>query len=144
MTTTETTKTISSQALFNVITRNKKNNGAIFTLKSLKSGADFTYRISRKEFKGNWYTHISVETGYLNFTYLGSYFNGKLYRKGGVVVSNTAQAIAFVLKCVERKEFNWLDSNMEVMHTGNCLCCGRILTDAHSIKIGLGPVCASM
>jgi len=140
--TTETTNIISSETLYNVITREKKNNGAEFTLKSLKSGKDYTYSISRKEFKNKWYTHIRVEMGYLNFVYLGSYFNGKLYHKGNVVTTPTATAIAFVLACVERKEFGWLDTNMEVMHTGNCLACGRTLTDADSIQRGLGPVCA--
>lgn len=140
---TENIKAISSEALYNVISREKNNNGADFTLKSLNSGNDYTYSISRKVYNGKWYTHVRVETQYLQFKYLGSYFNGKLYHKGNVVTTPTAIAIAFVLACVERKEFDWLNANMEVMHTGNCLCCGRTLTDANSIQIGLGPVCAS-
>jgi len=133
---------ISSEVLFNVISREKKNSGANFTIKSLKTGKDYTYKIARKEFKGKWYTHVYVETRYLEFMYLGSYFLGKIYRGGGTVHVNTAEAIAFILKCVEKREFNWLNNNIELMHTGNCLCCGRELTDANSIKIGLGPVCA--
>lgn len=143
--TTETTNhIISSEALYNVIAREKNNNGAEFTLKSNRTGKDYTYRIARKEFKGKWYTHIRVEKEYMNFVYLGSYFNGKVFRKGTVVNTPTATAIAFVLACVERKEFAWLDANMEVMHTGNCLVCGKTLTDADSIARGIGPVCAGL
>ena len=66
---------ISSTALASVINSEKNNSGADFTLKSLATGKDFTYKIARKEFKGNWYTDISVEVGYLDFQYLGTYFS---------------------------------------------------------------------
>jgi len=135
--------TISSEALLNVITREKNNKGAIFTIQSKKTGKDFTYRIARSEFKGKWYTHVSVEKGYLNFSRLGTYFNGNLFHKGGIVNTPTATAIAFILDFVEKGKFEWLDLQMNVMHTGSCLVCGRTLTDANSIKVGLGPTCAS-
>jgi hypothetical protein len=139
----ESTTKISSEALLNVINREKNNSGADFTIKSLATGRDFTYNISRSEWKGKWYTHVSVETQYLDFKYLGSYFKGKIYRKGGIVKTNSAEAIAFILNWVEKGKFEWLDAHMDVMHTGHCLCCGRVLTDATSIERGLGPVCAN-
>jgi len=132
---------ISSENLLKVISREKKNNGSNFTLKSTKSGAEFTYQIQRKKWNDSWYTHVSVETQYLSFKYLGSYFKGKLYRKGGVVVTPSATAIAFVLNKVETGLTDWLDSKMELYHTGSCLVCGRELTDSNSIKNGIGPVC---
>jgi hypothetical protein len=140
--TTENPIIISSEALAGVIGKEKKNNGAVFTINSKATGKDFTYAISRKEYKDKWYTHVRVETGYMNFTYLGSYFKGQIYRKG-VVNTPAAKAIAYVLKMVEAGHIAWLDERMEVMHTGNCLSCGRVLTDANSIKIGLGPICAN-
>jgi len=142
MTTTQPTHIISSQALYNVITREKKNNGAMFTIKSKKTGKDFTYKIARKLFKGHWYNHISVETGYAQFTYLGSYRNGRIFCKGGEITTPSAIGISFILFKVERKQFQWIDVQAEVMHTGSCLCCGRLLTDTDSIERGLGPVCA--
>lgn len=132
---------ISSKALEFVITNEKKNSGADFTIKSIATGKDYTYQISRKQFKGTWYTHISVEMGYLNFVYLGSYFKGSIYKKGSKVETPSALAIAFVLQAVEMKRFDYLDSKMDIMHKGECILCGAVLTDAVSIETGLGPVC---
>jgi hypothetical protein len=135
---------ISSSALVSVLGAEKNNNGADFTIKSLKTGKDYTYAISRSEFKGKWYTHVKVEKGYLEFARLGSYFNGKIYQKGQVVDSPSAVAIGFVLKKVEEGKIEFLDANVEVMHKGCCLRCGRALTDAQSIERGLGPVCVNL
>lgn len=132
---------ISSSNLFEVITREKNNKGADFTIRSLKTGKDYTYSISRSQYNGKWYTHIKVETEYLIFKRLGTYFNGRITHKGQVVDSPSAIAIAYVLAKVEAKQFDFLDSAVEVMHTGRCLVCGKTLTDADSIAFGLGPVC---
>ena len=133
---------ISSEALYNVITREKNNKGATFTIKSKLTGKDFTYKIARSEFKGRWYTQVYVETGYMQFTHLGSYFKGKIYKRGGEITSPSAIGISFVLFKVENRHFEWLDKQCEIMHLGSCLCCGKTLTDAQSIERGLGPVCA--
>jgi hypothetical protein len=135
---------ISSSALVSVINAEKNNSGADFTIKSLKTGKDYTYAICRSEFKGKWYTHVKVENNYLEFKRLGSYFNGKIYQKGQVVDSPSAVAIAFVLQKVEEGKIAFLDANVEVMHKGCCLRCGRALTDAQSIERGLGPVCVNL
>ena len=29
------------------------------------------------------------------------------------------------------------------LRTGTCSCCGRLLTNGHSVDIGIGPICAS-
>jgi len=132
---------ISSTTLASVINSEKNNSGADFTLKSIATGKDYTYKIARKEFKGNWYTHISVEVGYLDFQYLGTYFSGAIRRKGAPITTVSAQAIAYVLLAVEGQKFAFLDEKMDLMHKGSCLVCGRTLTDANSIESGLGPVC---
>jgi len=136
------TVVISSKSLSNVLTREKNNNGAIFTIKSLKTNKDYTYKISRKFWKNKWYTHVRCENQYLNFNYLGSYFNGKLFKKGLINKNPAATAIAFILNWVEKGKFEWLDKNVEIMHEGHCLVCGKTLTDANSIKKGVGPVCS--
>jgi hypothetical protein len=135
---------ISSSALVSVLGAEKNNNGADFTIKSLKTGKDYTYAISRSVFKGKWYTHVKVEKSYQEFIRLGTYFNGKITQKGKLVDSPSAIAIAFVLHKVEEGKIAFLDANVEVMHTGNCLRCGRTLTDAQSIERGLGPVCINL
>ena len=113
----------------------------IITAKSLKSGKDFTYRIKQKEFNGKVYTHVSVETEYLNFKYLGSYFNGKLYHKKQVVSTPSALGIAWILDKVTHNQFEVVENQVTLMHTGNCVRCGRTLTDATSIELGIGPTC---
>ena len=132
---------ISTKVLENVITREKNNNGAIFTIKSLKTNKDYTYRISRKKFGEKWFTFVKVEMGYLNFNYLGSYFKGNLFKKQTKVETPAAKAISFVLDFVEKGKFDFLDEKLEMTHEGSCLVCGKTLTDATSIERGIGPVC---
>lgn len=132
---------ISSSALYDVITREANNKGADFTIRSNKTGKDYTYKISRSEYQGRWYTHVKVETEYLKFVRLGTYFNGAIRNKGTIVDSPSAVAIAWILAKVEAKSFDMLDNLCEVMHTGRCLVCSKTLTDAKSIEIGLGPIC---
>ena len=132
---------ISSSALYEVITREANNKGADFTIRSVKTGKDYTYKISRSEYQGRFYTHIKVETEYLKFVRLGTYFGGTIRHKGQVVESPSAVAIAYVLGKVEAKAFDFLDTAIDVFHTGRCLVCCKTLTDAKSIEFGLGPIC---
>lgn len=134
---------VSSYALGATLNSEKNNKGAEFTIKSKKTGKDFTFKIKRAEWNNAWYTHVYVETGYLQFKRLGCYFNGKIFNKHAVVDSPSAVAIGFVLDKVEKRQFEYLDRNTELMHLGKCLCCGRPLTDADSIQRGLGPICAN-
>ena len=135
---------IPSIHLAKVVNREKKNKGAKFTVRSLKTGKDFTYRISRSEFKNKWYTHVEVEKGYLNFQRLGTYnaFKGAITHKGQLVESVAANAISYVLRQVTKGKHEWLDTQVDVMHTGACIVCGKELTDAYSIENGIGPVCS--
>ena len=133
---------ISSEALYNVIKNEKNNKGGIFTIKSKATGKDFTYKIKRSEFKNRWYTHIFVEQHYMEFKHIGTYFNGKIFKRGGEITTPAAIGISFVLFKVENRHFEWIDRQAEIMHAGSCLLCGRTLTDAESIERGLGPVCA--
>ena len=131
---------ISSSALSTILNREKKTNG-IFTLRSIATNKDYTYKVSRSEFKGKWYTHIAVEKDYMNFVRLGSYSGGRITNKRNLVNTPSAKAISFVFGKVESGSTEWLDSKMELMHIGKCVACGRALTDAVSIKSGLGPIC---
>lgn len=133
---------ISSLSLKPLLFSKKNKHGASFTIRSGKTGKDYTFKISRSEFHGRWYTHIKVETQYLDFKYLGHYSHGNLWRKKQKVTTPAARAIAFVLWKVEKGEIEWLDERIDIFHTGNCLCCGRELTDSDSIERGVGPVCA--
>lgn len=133
---------ISTSALLSVIKAEKNNSGAEFTLTSKASGKEFTYRISRSEFKGRFYTHIKVEKGYRVFVRLGSYYGGNITLKGFRVETPSAKAIAYILHKVEQGA-KGLDEVVELRHVGNCLRCGRELSDSTSIDRGLGPVCVN-
>ena len=133
-----------AQTLHIVIFAEKNNGGAAFTVRSKATGKDFTFKINRSEFNGKWYTHVKVEKEYLNFVYLGSYFNGGMFKKRQLIKTPAALAIAWVLKMIENQKFDILKDGVDLMHLGNCLRCGRPLTDADSIQRGLGPICQSM
>lgn len=132
---------ISSTALELVLLAPKNNMGASFTIRSKDSGKDYTYKIQRSAFKGQWYTHIFVEKTYLHFDYLGQYFQGKIWLKKQQVTTPAAIAIAWVLGKADEKRFTFLDQKIDLFHLGSCLRCGKTLTDAESIEHGLGPVC---
>lgn len=131
----------SSKTLENLIKAEKEGNGAKFTIKSLKTGKDFSFKVAIKNYNGNKYLHCKVETEYLNFKYLGFYSNGKVIRKGEEIKTPSSLAIAWLLRNVEKGHFDFIDQNVELMHFGKCLKCGKTLTDAQSIKLGIGPVC---
>jgi hypothetical protein len=135
---------IKPESLITVITSEKRNKGGNFTLRGRKTNKDFTYKISRSEFCGKWYTHVYVETQYLNFKHLGYYRNGNIYKGSSVVNSDAANGIAWLLRQIEKGDLNKLNEQAELFHTGKCLKCRRELTDAHSIETGLGPVCNSV
>ncbi len=135
-------KTIIKAENLSAIFGSKQNNGGEFTVVSKKTGKDFTFKVANKSWNGKTYTHVSVETQYLEFKYLGTFFNGKIFNKKQVVLSPSAIAIAWLLCKVQESKFTLLDESVEVLHLGNCIRCGRTLTDAQSIERGLGSECA--
>lgn len=132
---------IDPSALGAVIATEKKHHGAPFTVRSKDTGKDYTYKISRSQYQNRWFTHIRVETRYLNFDHIGVFVNGGILKQRQPVETPAASAIAWVLRQVEKKQFDKLSQSVEIMHTGKCICCGRELTDAESIDSGLGPIC---
>ncbi len=135
-------RTIIKAENLSAIFGSKQNNGGEFTVVSKKTGKDFTFKVANKSWNGKTYTHVSVETQYLEFKYLGTFFNGKIFNKKQVVLSPSAIAIAWLLCKVQESKFSLLDESIEVLHLGNCIRCGRTLTDAQSIERGLGSECA--
>jgi len=125
----------------------KQLKGAAFTIRSKKTGTDFTYKVSQNVYNDMRYFHVKVEmmrNGVLDFAYLG-YYNkdvAKLCRKGGVIVeSPSALAIAWVLNKAFSKDAAALESGVDAFHLGSCCVCGKRLSDATSIELGIGPVC---
>lgn len=136
---------ISSLSIKSVLISAENENtnlkGGEFTIESKKSGTDFTYRIITKPFNGRPYTHVYIETQYLKFKHIGTYKYGNIYKKGEKVLTPGATAIGHVLNQVQKNNTETLDKQLNTYHLGSCLKCGRTLTDANSLKTGIGPVC---
>jgi hypothetical protein len=114
---------------------------ATFTVKSLVTNKDYTFKIKRNIFNGKTYTHVYVEQNYLEFKHLGFYYNGAIIKNRSIVNTPSANAIRWLLNSVHN---NNPKLNMaEIYHLGKCLKCGRTLTDANSIELGLGSHCAN-
>lgn len=139
---------ISAQNLSSFIdTNNKRLNGAPFTIRSKKTGKDYTFKISQIPFMGKNYLHIKVETEYLNFRYMGYYREGLIFRKNKTtkktesVETPASKAISWFLRQLKANQLNILESSVDIFHLGKCLKCGKPLTDSVSIENGIGPVC---
>lgn len=115
-------------------------NGGSFTIKSKRTGTEYTYRIQKSQWRDALYTRISIERRYGVWTRLGNYFRGHIW-KDGKVETDGAKAIAWVLRQVEAGKPL---SEVEVYHLGVCLRCARTLTTSESIMNGMGPTCARM
>jgi hypothetical protein len=127
---------------------------ATFTLVSKKTGARYTYRITRKE--GEWKGQptlrhfVGVLTGSDNessYSYLGFFRPESGYIHGGEKAKVQASAPS-------AQAFNWFQgailstggakalTQADFYHSGRCGRCGRQLTVPASIESGLGPECA--
>ena len=106
---------------------------AIFTLKSLKTGKHYTYKVS----KGTKYFFVSVRYGD-EWTDIGSFRKTDMRAFptwGTSTFSPSMKALSWFL--------NHIDSDqIEFYHMGKCAACGRALTNPESIETGFGPICA--
>lgn len=126
---------------------------SLFTLRSVKTGTRFTYRMNvpKSECKEDpKIIFVEVLTGPDNesdYRYIGFVRkNGNnwefFYGKASKIKADAPNVIAFSYvfnniaagRCI---------SNLEVWHEGKCCRCGRTLTDPSSIESGIGPECAT-
>lgn len=132
--------TFPAKTLAQLITSDSEIVGAPFTAKSKATGKEYTFKVSSSSFKEKLYIHVYVETQYLDFKHLGTYRSGKLWKAGKVVESPSAVAITWILNN-SLHNLPKVTQQVELLHIGKCLKCGRPLTDSSSIESGLGPVC---
>lgn len=120
---------------------------AIFTLRSCRTGARFTYRVETDRSQAARPSFVSVLVGPDNtgdFQFLGAIFRdiaGPTFRHGRRSrISPTAPSSqAFAFAWTHRRH---LDGLVEVFHAGRCCRCGRMLTTPESVAAGIGPECA--
>jgi hypothetical protein len=129
---------------------------AVFTLRSLRSGNRYTYKVStapeREQDKGKggkpafFVAVLSGPDNTNDFTYIGMLRDGKFF---------TTRASKMNMDSLPVKTFNWaltsfnknvraFPQDLEVWHTGRCGRCGRELTVPESVATGFGPECTAI
>lgn len=128
---------------------------AIITVKNNETSNQFTFKVTKQQDKNNpekfiWF--VSVCRSYMEFSYIGllvtredSPNNSSIDFKISKRISNdpiSIQSFEYIL----RHYINSLTphKNLHFYHIGKCCKCGRELTDAQSIILGIGPYCRSI
>jgi Family of unknown function (DUF6011) len=125
---------------------------ATLTLRSVKTGNRFTYRIKKvQEPNSKVAFFVSLMRGpdnCNNYQYLGCVYNdqaGLRYAHGRKSRITEQASSGIVFKWFWQKVINEkkLSPDLEVWHEGKCCRCGRKLTVPESVARGLGPDCAT-
>ena len=115
---------------------------AFFTIKSLKTGNHFTYRVSASPRRGDLH-FVWVKSITNTFVYLGSIKNKRNFEltDGSNFDSKSLPYIAFKYLLDVAFHKTEIPPQLEVYHTGRCGRCGRWISTPDSIKRGIGPEC---
>jgi hypothetical protein len=123
------------------------SGAAIFTLRSMKTGIRYTYRVSEADKKNPsdetvYFVGLLTGTDNMNdYTYMGMVRGGKFrLTKASKMNMQSVPVVTFdwtLTKLNQRATFN----NLEFWHAGRCGRCARPLTDPTSIAAGFGPEC---
>lgn len=116
---------------------------ATVTLKSLKTGTHFTYKIRKSDDGGTYFVRLLVNPD--DYRYLGCVFDNRRDQIRITAKScagkdaSSVKAINYTLGLLCQGHLNDL---LEIKHEGTCGRCGRALTHPESIDRGIGPECA--
>jgi hypothetical protein len=117
---------------------------ATITLRSAKTGARFTYKVTEHKERSDWFwvAYLSGPDNDGDFVSLGYFKATEFLRTKKWLGSNAdvVRAFEFFARCLLTGR---LHSSLEVFHESRCGACGRKLTVPESIQTGLGPVCAA-
>lgn len=116
---------------------------ALFTLKSLKTGTRFTYKVLADKFRHGFY-NVYVLVGpdnTRNYKRIGEFnITEPNLRHVSVHTKDSPAFIAFdhvyMNLCIGLEM-----PMLEIWHVGRCCRCGRLLTVPESISRGIGPEC---
>lgn len=120
---------------------------ATLTLKSLKTGNHYTYKIrSNKEKTVFFVSLLNGPNNDSDYMYMGTIFdkkNFKLTSKSKVSKeAKSYKAFFYYFYNLVTKHFEKIEGQINAYHNGHCCVCGRTLTTPESIEHGIGPVCA--
>jgi hypothetical protein len=117
------------------------------TLRSLKTGKHFSFKVSKPEgAKAHFVKVLDGPDNTSDYAYIGFIRDEREYVWGGDkarmgVDAPSNQAFAWTFRHLLRGE---VPSELQIWHEGRCGRCGRVLTSPESIVMGLGPVCATL
>jgi hypothetical protein len=121
---------------------------ALFTLKSLKSGSRYTYKVTapRDENKDDPNVlFVSVLTGSdntHNYKYIGYIKKEEFIYGVKSKIGFSAPSVIAFMYCFDLFKKGQENKLLEIWHEGKCCRCGRTLTVPESIESGIGPECA--
>lgn len=115
---------------------------AVFTIKSMRTGKHFSYRIVRPVSGAGEHAplFVNLNIGVDDWIYMGIYDAKReafrLTRKSQfTMTAPSVLALAWFLTHIG-------DPRVEFRHAGRCGRCGRVLTHPESIDSGMGPECS--
>ena len=121
---------------------------SIFTLRSQKTGAWYTYkaRMSKKTEGKSLVYFVSLLTGQNNeedYSYIGILGDDKKFHWTKKSTVELGSPSIMALKWVtDHLAVGTMPPMAEIWHHGRCGRCGRLLTVPESVASGLGPDCA--
>lgn len=116
---------------------------ALFTLKSIKTGQRFTYKVINDKYRPGWF-YVKI---------LNGKDNTKDYRTIGEINIADAEIKSLSIHTRDTPGFMAISHvylnlcvgypmpSLEIWHEGRCCRCGRVLTVPESIENGIGPEC---
>lgn len=121
---------------------------ALFTLKSLRTGKHFTFKVRGVE------PQAGTPPTHWNVSVLNGPDNSRNYKWIGRITTEGSEVFLHKAGVPSAQGFNWLwqmlkrgnaerfNEQCEFRHAGRCGRCGRLLTHPDSIQSGIGPECA--
>lgn len=123
-----------------------KAGDAIFTVRSVRTGTRFTFRVTVCEDRPELF-FVKVLTGSDNsgdYQYLGTIRDGVwAHGRKSRITPDAPSARAFAW-LAPRLLAGIVPADVEIFHEGRCGRCARRLTVPESVARGIGPECAGM
>lgn len=120
---------------------------ATFTLRSLRTGQHYTYRLTTVPDAQPPRYFVGLLTGPDNtsdFTYIGMAFVCGFRLTSASKMTHASPPVLALGYALRGLEKGHLASDLEIFHEGRCAACGRALTVPESIASGFGPECGRM
>ncbi len=120
---------------------------ATFTLRSLKTGVRYTFKVQQGEGENGakqdrWFVkYLTGSDNESDYSYLGMVRDGKFTLTAKSKLAWTSTPVVAFNWAFERLQSGQTLPNTEFWHAGKCGRCGRKLTVPESVSSGYGPEC---